>query len=483
MSETTRARSDAEPDSAEPDGAAPGDTPAPPAHAPTGAAGWWAGLRPLLIRLHFYAGLFVGPFLLVAATTGLLYTLAPQIDRAVYADVLSAPVTGPAVPVRDQVAAAIASQPGLPVAEIRPAPAPGETTRVSFDANLGETWLRTVFVDPSTGGVHATLDTYGEWLPVRAWFDELHRSLLLGDPGRIYTELAASWLWVLTLSGLAIWVVRARDKRRRNGDGHGRAHRVRRTLLPRDTGPGRARLRSWHGSVGLWAAVGMLFLSATGLTWSQFAGANVDTMRSAFDWTTPSVSDTTLPASATGPAPVGGVAAQADRVLAAARGTGMAGPVEIVPADPGTAWTVAQTTRSWPTQQDSVAVDPASGTVVDQLRFADWPVAAKLARWGVDAHMGILFGVANQVALAALALGIICLVVWGYRMWWLRRPTRGGVAGPPGARSRPSFSAVLTVGAVAVVVGLVLPVLGASLIVFLLVDAVVQSLRREPVAS
>ncbi|MET0190184.1 MAG: PepSY-associated TM helix domain-containing protein [Pseudonocardia sediminis] len=463
MSETTRTRPPVEPD--------PPSDPSPGARPRSAGATWWAGLRPLLMRLHFYAGLFVGPFLLVAAVTGLLYTLTPQIDRALYADVLTAPVTGPAVPVRDQVAAAMASQPGLPVTEVRPAPEPGATTRVSFDADLEPSYSRTVFVDPSTGGVRATIDTYAEWLPFRATIDNLHRSLLLGDPGRIYTELAASWLWVLTLSGLAIWVVRRR-----------KANRVRRTLLPQDTGPGRARLRSWHGSVGLWAAVGMLFLSATGLTWSQFAGANVDTMRSAFDWTTPSVSDT-LPATSTA-APVGSVAVQTDRVLAAARGAGVAGPVEVTPADPGGAWTVTQTTRSWPTQQDSVAVDPSTGAVVDQLRFADWPVAAKLARWGIDAHMGILFGVANQIVLAALALAIICLVVWGYRMWWLRRPTRGGFAGPPGVRSKPAFSAVLTVGAVAVLVGLALPVFGVSLIAFLLLDAVVQSVRRdEPVAS
>jgi hypothetical protein len=32
-------------------------------------AWWWRELRPLVPRVHFYAGLFVGPFLPVAATT------------------------------------------------------------------------------------------------------------------------------------------------------------------------------------------------------------------------------------------------------------------------------------------------------------------------------------------------------------------------------------------------------------------------------
>jgi uncharacterized iron-regulated membrane protein len=420
------------------------------------------------VRLHFYVGLFVGPFLLVAAATGLLYTLTPQIERVVHADALTARVTGPAVPLGDQVAAATASLPGLRVTEIRPAPEPGATTRVSFDAGLEEGYGRTVFVDPSTARVQATLDTYGEWLPVRAWFDDLHRTLLLGDVGRVYSEMAASWLWVLALSGLALWAVRSRPDRR-----------LRRLLLPRTAGTGRARLRTWHGAVGTWAAVGMLFLSATGLTWSQFAGANVSTLRSELSWSTPSVSsELTAPAN-----PADTIGVQADRVLTAARGAGIDGPVELVPGERGEAWSVAQTTRSWPTRQDSAAVDPATGAVTEQIRFADWPLAAKLARWGVDAHMGLLFGLVNQVVLALLAVGIIALVLLGYRMWWRRRPLGGGVAGPPGARARPSLPAVATVGAIAVLVGLAVPLLGASLIGFLLLDGAVQAWRSRRAAG
>ncbi|MDT5043015.1 MAG: hypothetical protein QOE51_4000 [Actinoplanes sp.] len=36
----------------------------------------------LLLRLHFYAGVLVAPFLIVAALTGLAYTLTPQLDQA-----------------------------------------------------------------------------------------------------------------------------------------------------------------------------------------------------------------------------------------------------------------------------------------------------------------------------------------------------------------------------------------------------------------
>ncbi|MBN9735416.1 PepSY domain-containing protein [Pseudonocardia sp. P1] len=436
------------------------------------------GLKPLITRVHFYAGLFVGPFLLVAAVTGLLYTVSPQIERWVHADALTVPVSGPERPIGDQVSAALATQPGLTVTEVRPSPEPGTTTRVSFDADLPESYARTVFVDPYTAQPVSTLDTYAEWLPVRGVIDNLHRSLLLGPPGQVYTELAASWLAVLTLSGLVVQLsrrVRARRDR----------------FVPRAAGSQRARLRSWHGAVGIWASVGFLFLAATGLTWSLFAGSNVTQLRQAMDWTTPSVSST-LPDAAPGgsggsgdtgsPGGSAGTdpAATAQRVLDAARADGLGGPVEIAPGDAGEAWRVQQAVRSWPEQQDSVAVDPATGVVTDRLAFADWPVAAKLARWGVDAHMGLLFGTVNMIALAALALALIVLVVWGYRMWWLRRPAvRGAGAGPPGSRERPSPASVALLAGLAVVVGIVLPVLGVSLILFLLLDAALTA-RRGP---
>ena len=51
---------------------------------------------PLLTRLHFYAGVLVAPFLVVAAVTGLAFTLTPQLDAVVYHRELHAAQVGPA---------------------------------------------------------------------------------------------------------------------------------------------------------------------------------------------------------------------------------------------------------------------------------------------------------------------------------------------------------------------------------------------------
>lgn len=60
--------------------------------------------------------------------------------------------------------------------------------------------------------------------------------------------------------------------------------------------------------------------------------------------------------------------------------------------------------------------------VVDRTRFVDFPLMAKLTRWGVDFHMGILFGLANQLLLIAFGIALCVMIVVGYRLWWIRRP-------------------------------------------------------------
>ena len=125
-------------------------------------------------------------------------------------------------------------------------------------------------------------------------------------------------------------------------------------------------------------------------------------------------------------------------MLRVARDDGMTGPVELTPPQDTTpARTVAGVDNTWPVNLDRLAVDPATSTVVARSDFADWPLLAQLSKLGVQAHMGVLFGLANQILLAALALGLLCVILWGYRMWWQRRPARTdrrALTGTPPAR-------------------------------------------------
>lgn len=458
----------------------------PPSDPPDRRSGW----RGLVLRLHFYAGLLVGPFILVAVSTGVLYVLTPQLESWIYADQLRVPATAQQLPLADQVRAAEAVETGGDLAAVRPAPEPGATTRVLFDEDgLGESERRTVFVDPGTGEVEGSLVTYGTSgvLPLRMTIDQLHRNLLLGEPGRLYSELAASWLWVVALGGLALWVGRWRARRTAN-----RAA-VRDLVRPEPRATGRRRMLTRHGSLGVWLLLGALFLSATGLTWSTYAGDNVTALRASLGWSTPSLhTDLSHHEHAGHGGPAAGATpvepARFDAVLATARAAGIdAGEVEVAPpAEHGAAWTVTEIKRSWPTEVDAVAIDGDTGAVVDQVRFADYPLMAKLARWSIDAHMGVLFGVPNQLVLVAFGIGMITLIALGYRMWWHRRPTGGRVGRPVprGRLRRAGPPTALAAVALAVAIGWFAPLFGISLLAFLAIDvALGRRARRRTAAS
>ncbi|MGW1740389.1 PepSY-associated TM helix domain-containing protein [Nocardia sp. NPDC001965] len=449
--------------------------------------------RALTLRLHFYAGLFVGPFLLIAAVTGGLYAVAPSIESFVNRDLLYVDSRGPEKPLSEQVTAGIAARPDLTPVAVSPAPATGETTRVLFsDPALGESERRAVFVDPVTAHPVGESVVYGSSgaLPFRAWVSQAHRHLHLGEPGRLYSELAASWLWLIALAGLALWIRRVRARRQRAS--------ARWLFVPNLAQNERERRLNWHAVVGIWILPVALVLSATGLTWSTYAGGNIEKLRENLSWTTPAV-ETALPGAAA-PAESGhadhhgghpsrhSVPAdrirQLDQVLAAARGAGVTGPAEItIPAADGTAFAVKERRLSGTLTVDAAAVDGSTGTVTDRLPYADWPFMAKMANWGIQLHMGLMFGLLNQLLLLAAAAGLGTVIVRGYLMWWQRRPARPtgtfALAGPPrrGALRR---SAVLAVPALvaAALIGWFAPVFGLSLLAFLVIDVLVGAVRR-----
>ncbi len=98
--------------------------------------------------------------------------------------------------------------------------------------------------------------------------------------------------------------------------------------------------------------------------------------------------------------------------------------------------------------------------------------------------MGLLFGLANQLLLASLAVGLLCMIIWGYRMWWQRRPVRDerrALVGPAPARGtwrglpRPALVIGIVLTAAA---GWALPVLGVTLLAFLMFDVALGAIRR-----
>lgn len=449
----------------------------------TGSGSTWSSLRPLILRLHFYAGLLIAPLLLIAAASGLLYALSFQAEKILYSHELEVPVGDRALPLGTQVEAARKARPEGTVTAVWPSNEDGATTRVLMTTpDIEEGKSLAVFVDPYTAQVRGELTSYGGSgaLPLRTWLDQLHRDLHLGDLGRNYSEMAASWLWVVALGGLLLWLGRRRTTKRA-------------LFVPQRGAKGRRRTLSWHGSVGLWAVTGLVLLSATGLTWSRYAGENIGAVQDQLGGATPTVSATLEGAGGTGGGHEGhggghggahqGADVGIDRAVASARAAGVDTKITVTLPEEGNGYVVKERDTQFPVHLDSVAVDPSNGKVIDELRFADYPLLAKLTRFGIDAHTGVFLGLANQLALAALALALILLIVWGYRMWWLRRPTKErrlsvGRPMPRGAWRKVPLPALLPIAAATGLIGWFVPMLGVSLLLFLALDITLAAVTR-----
>jgi uncharacterized iron-regulated membrane protein len=365
--------------------------------------------------------------------------------------------------VSGQVAAALAAVPDAELAGVE-AGEPGRSTAVVLEVpDLAADEERVVYVDPYDNDVLGELTTVGGRPPAQAWLRELHGNLLLGTPGRLYAEFAASWLPVVVIGGLVLWIG---DRRRRG---------VRAVFAPAlRAGPISARLRTIHGALGLWLSVGLLAVSITGLTWSNYAGSRVDTVIDAFDARAPALQDAPVEL------PPDAVRISVDQVLTVAESAGVDRPLALtVPSGLDGQFEVAETGEGLPIRRDAVAINPYTAEITDRVGWADFPLPAKLTTLGIQAHSGTLLGLLNEIVMALLAIGALVLLALGYRMWWRRRGSPNASAdarGPSLVQLEPRVG--VGVALATVVVAWAMPVLGVTLVGFLLLDVVVSRSRR-----
>ena len=207
-------------------------------------------------RWHFYAGLFVLPFILILSVTGAIYLFKPQIDRWEERDYRALSSAG-AVSADRQLQAALAAHPGSRFDHYRLPEQPGDAAMLKLTLPSGE--AAEVYVSPA-GEVLGTLSPEARISPTVA---RIHGSLLLGDWGDRLVELVASWTIVMIVSGLYLWWPRP--------------FRAAGTVWPRLSLRGRPLLRDIHRVTGFWIAGLVLVMLASGLPWAGVWG-------SAFKW-------------------------------------------------------------------------------------------------------------------------------------------------------------------------------------------------------
>ena len=444
----------------------------------------WPGYNTIW-RWHFYAGLLCLPFIFWLPITGAIYLFKPQIEAWLDQPYEHLAVTGAPASPTAQVAAALAAVPGSVLHAYILPPTPESAVRV-LAGKARE--LYRVYVHPQTLEI-LKLEREDQRL-MRVIF-HLHGELLLGSPGSMLVELAASWAIVMIVTGLYLWWPR---------DARGLAG----IAYPRLDHSGRTFWRDLHAVTGLWVSLFVLFLLLSGLPWAKFWGGTLKELRQAgssalvrLDWTTGRTSElaerlemnTPLAVvsrhaghqhgtSPGGPSQSNPDYRALDRMVTTVQPLQLAPPVLIAPP--------SKRSPSWTARSDApnrmlhvdLVLDETNGNITSRRDFAQRPLLDRAIGIGVSAHEGQLFGWPNQALGLLTAVGLMLMAASSIVMWWRRRRP-GTVGAPPAVRSgsRLAYSFFATVFAL----GVLLPLFGISAIAVAAIDRWV--LRRLPVVS
>lgn len=436
-------------------------------------------------RWHFYAGLYVIPFLLMLSLTGALIVwftaVAPE-----YGDRIGLTPSGTPLSVTQQIEVAVAAHPGsmadkyvTPIDAAKPA-------LVRLQTPEG---ARMLAVDPYSGRIAADRPEAGTW---NDWLTDIHGTLLIGGDGGagdVLIEIAASLGLLLVVTGLYLaWP--------RNGRG------LAEMFVPRLSAKGRALWKSLHLTAGSWVSVVLVFFLISGLAWASIWGGRFVQAWSTFPaekWGAP-LSDKThadmnhtavkevpwtlelapLPQSGS---QVGvallpeGTPVTFETIVAGARALGFDARVQVTsPGDDTGVWTLSRDSMSYdspdPTADRTVHIDQYTGKVLADVRYADYPLAGKAMAVGIALHEGQMgwWNVALNWAFCA-ANWLICIS--GLVMWWKRRPAGAlRLAAPPAPADVPLARGVVLI---ALVLSMAFPVLGLTLLAMLALDLIVLS--------
>jgi uncharacterized iron-regulated membrane protein len=110
--------------------------------------------------------------------------------------------------------------------------------------------------------------------------------------------------------------------------------------------------------------------------------------------------------------------------------------------------------------------DQYSGRLLRDIRGTDIGAVGRVTEWGVAVHQGQQYGWPNLLVMLAGCLALVCLCISGMVVWWKRRPA-GKLAAPTRKDGDRLAKGVL---AIAVVLGCVFPLLGASMLAVLALD-------------
>lgn len=461
-------------------------------------------------RWHFYAGMIIAPVLIVMSITGGIYVFRSEIEEFAKGDLLFVKPQATRVGYQAQIDAALAANPGFVPARIQihnqanratlitlsPAGQKGPPSRESARRNV------TVSVNPYDGkvvGVQAgdsRLNIFFQTILT------IHRTLWAGTTGRVITELTTSWGLVLLVTGLYLWWPRKKAKAAGVWTLRWKAKLY--TVL-----------RDLHSVGGIYLLPICFTIVATGMFYTLTVGTVIHQAAEAWvgEGEEPRSSEKGTPKgersqAGTRKRPKLASGAATERAAGEARTLQAAGP-KALPLDDllaimkkqypdrilfatlGIGGHGRRRTPDRPAPQNSMQISAGNdfnrtyGPIISAEVTLDKSNGKVLKRelnsekaffwhaWTYPLHVGSFWGLATKIPWFIACVVLTILPVTGLWMWWERRPQ-----GKLGLPRKPEVRMPWWLGALIGVLCVVLPMMGASVVLILIGEGIARLVRR-----
>ncbi len=434
-----------------------------------------------LQRLHFYAALFITPLLITLTISGIGYLFFQEVENNIYkteffgdSSVKSHQTLNEAV---DEVEDKFD---GFYISKVSMMDEP-YNNRITLDDMAGN--QRYVFLDQNNQIVadQNAKHTYAN--VVR----NIHSSLFTENTFINYlVELTACWTIFMILSGTYML--------------------IKKKLISNNNK--KLRFQKWHGILGVVIAIPVFVLVLTGLPWSGYMGAKIANVMdnsgelgqselainppksdvNEIPWAT---RENKQPASEGHAAHHGGGEMprtdiknqiSIDKVANEAKKNGIDKPYSIVyPSNESAAFTVSKGSNTGvtgldvsPYDEQTLYLDQYNGKDLGKVKYEEYGIIGKWFTWGIPLHEGHLFGVANKVINLLVCIALLTAVGLGLTSW-IKKMRDSNVKVPP--RVKKTMSIPLAI--VLIVLGILMPLFGFSLIVVFIIEALLYYKDRR----
>jgi uncharacterized iron-regulated membrane protein len=395
-------------------------------------------------RWHFFAGLWIAPFLVILTLTGAIYLFDREFDGWWNRDIQTIAAGGAPLPLAQQEAVVLRRYAGVKITRVR-LPR-GANEAAVWNIQTSEGISRDVYLDPYRGRITGTTDPAMQPMAI---VRQLHASLMGGRIGGYIVELVACWTLIMMATGIWLWWPRQ--------------WKLKGVLVPRLSTRGRRYWRDLHSIPAMFNAAFVILLVLTGMPWSAFWGPQfaklgevVPFVAASPNFKAPPQADGNAQADMhaahnkaamqdpdSGKIPwtirhspmphgsgAGGVGiAEIEALLLMLDTARFGGGVRIFyPGDDKGVFMLNYVPDKAEGQR-TIYVDPGTGRIIGNIGWSDYSPVAKAVEWGVETHMGRQYGLANQIANLLVCLALIGGVVAGLTLWWKRRPA-GRLAAP-----------------------------------------------------